>query len=138
MIQEMQDSILTRLGEQVTGIALEAYPDEPTGYRLKHRKGAALVRYMGASFRNQSLEWGADAALEFLSQPGAMTLTWQVNLMMRSLKGNQGVYQKLDEIRAGLVGFKPTGGLELIPIKEGFIAEEDGIWNYFIQFRTTT
>ena len=141
MIYEMQESILTKLKADLTDLGVEPYPDDPKKYRLKHKYGVALLRYIGSSFKAHPQELGRDAAVEFLNTPEAMRISWEVRLKARSLKGTGGaggVYQNLDAIRASLTGFIPTGAAELLPTKEGFASQEDGLWEYFIHFQTTT
>lgn len=93
-----------------------------------HPKGAILVVYAGSSF----------------SEPKSTDIIYQerriefdINLVMRHLREHEGAYAYLDTVRLALTGFKINGTGKFYPLKEEFISEEMGIWQYRITFSTT-
>lgn len=128
-IEDIEQGIIGRLKDKITGVAIEGFPERPSEYNLLHAKGALLVRYAGSSF----------------SEPRATDIIYQhrrvefeVTVVMRHLRSHEGAYAYLDAVRIALTGYRPYPNCEkMYPVKEEFIGEDAGIWQYAITFAMT-
>ncbi len=53
---------------------------------------------------------------------------------MRNLRSNDGAYEVLDRVRELLTGFKIGGCSKIFMLKENFLLENAGLWQYAINF----
>ena len=65
-------------------------------------------------------------------------LSFAITVVTRNLRNNKGAYETLDRVKQYLCGYKIPGCTKMIPQKEGFISETNGIWQYEIEFNLTT
>ncbi len=96
---------------------------------MLHPVGAILVHYRGGNYSNTD-------ALGFISQDKKMDFA--ITVVTRNLRSNNGAYEILEKIKQVLCGFKILGCSKLTPVKEGFLCEISGIWQYEITFTLAT
>jgi len=128
-INEIENEIVDRIKSKISDLHIEGFPDKPSEFKLTHPTGAILVHYQGGSF-SDSKSVGCiyqDKKLEF-----------SITIVTRNLRSYKGSYFYLDKIRQILTGFKPVGCTKMQPVKEDFISEDNGIWQYAINFSLTT
>lgn len=111
-------------------LAVEYFPEQPLTYRLNHPVGAVLVSYAKSNFAiNEAIgtTWMA------------REMTIPLTLMFRQLNGKKGVIAYLDSLRETLTGWTPPHcDVALKPINESFLAQNAGIWQYALEFTTST
>ena len=61
-----------------------------------------------------------------------------VTVVTRNLRSNCGTYETLEKVKTVLSGYKILSCSKLMPTKENFISEQNGIWQYEILFTLTT
>lgn len=127
--EALEAAVMARLTARLPDLAVEAYPDDPDGYRLNHPVGALLVRYHGSKYGPL-----LDAGIVVQER----RLAIEVTLVMRCLNGKEGVYGALEEVRQALAGHAPPAFGKLVPIGDEFLGEGGGEWRYAIDFMTTT
>lgn len=128
-IREIENQIITKLNEHFSDLLVQGFPEKPNEFILLHPTGAILVHYRGGSFSNSN-------AIDIISQEKKMDFA--ITLVTRNLRSNNGTYELLDKIKAVLCGYKPDGCTKLTPVKEGFLSENNGIWQYEITFTLST
>jgi len=128
-IKEIENQIIDRLKAKIPDLHIEGFPEKPAEFRLVHPKGAILVHYQGGNY-SESKSLGCiyqDKKLEF-----------STTVVTRHLRTHEGAYGYIDKIREILTGFKPENCSKMYPVKEEFLAEDNGIWQYSINFVLTT
>ena len=128
-IRDIENSILDRLKTKFPQFLVIGFPDKPQEFTLLHPTGAILVHYRDGSYSDLN-------ATDIISQ--TRKLVFAVTTVTRNLRNNNGAYETIDKIKEVLCGFKIDGCSKLTPIKEGFVSETNGIWQYEIQFTLTT
>ena len=128
-INEIETEIIDRIKSKISDLHIEGFPDKPSEFKLTHQTGAILVHYQGGSY-SDSKSVGCiyqDKKLEF-----------SITVVTRNLRSYKGSYFYLDKVRQILTGFRPLGCTKMQPVKEDFISENNGIWQYAINFSLTT
>jgi len=128
-INEIENEIVDRIKSKISDLHIEGFPDKPSEFKLTHPTGAILVHYQGGSY-SDSKSVGCiyqDKKLEF-----------SITVVTRNLRNYKGAYFYLDKVRQILTGFRPIGCTKMQPVKEDFISENNGIWQYAINFSLTT
>lgn len=128
-IREIENSIIEQLKKSFPEVLVEGFPDKPSEFILLHPIGALLVHYQGSNYTNSS-------ALAYVNQENKKEFS--ITIVTRFLRHNQGAYEYLDKVKSVLTGFEPKGCSKLLPIKDFFISEKSGIWQYGINFSLTT
>lgn len=103
------------------GIPAKAYPEDPSGYLPDAYPGEVLVRYTG--FRPTK----RDLATLYVEQ----TQTLEVVFVSQLLRGDNGLYEWLEKVRAKLDGYSvllAAGYLEIT--SEDFLDEYNGTWQF--------
>lgn len=127
-IADLETRIVNRLKAKITDVAVEGFPEKPSQYTLTHPKGALLVHYHGSAY-------GPNKATDIVHQDRRPQ--FEVTIVMRQLRAHGGAYGYLDLVRAALAGFKPIDGAKKMRVvRDQFISETDGIWQYAIRFET--
>ena len=128
-INTTENSITEILKEQLPELHVQGFPEKPSEFRLLHPKGAILVHYQGGNY-SETKSLGCicqDKKLEF-----------SITIVMKHLRSHEGAYEYLDKVRQILTGYKPENCTKMYPTKEEFISEDSGLWQYSINFVTTT
>jgi len=128
-ISDIENSVTERLKAKISDLHIEGFPEKPAEFRLVHQKGAILVHYQGGNYSDPK-------SLGCIYQD--KKLEFSITIIMKHLRTHEGAYGYLDTVRQILTGFKPENCSKMIPVKEEFISEDSGIWQYSINFTTTT
>ena len=128
-IEEIEAQIVARLKSKIADLFIDSFPEKPQEYTFTHPKGAILVHYQGGNYGNSQ---SVDVVFQQKKMEFALTI------ITRNLKKNNGAYSLLEKIKQILTGFKIDGCTKMLPIKEGFLTENNGIWQYTINFELTT
>ncbi len=125
-LKEIEQAIIERLKSQITDVPVEAFPEQPSEYRLRHASGVLLVVYRGAKYAESQ---SASLAVQARQQE------WDVIVVSRNLRTHTSAYDLLDQVRTALSGYRvvPTAEV-MVPVREAFINEVNGIWQYGITF----
>jgi hypothetical protein len=139
-IATIEAALLAQLNEQINGIEIVHYPDQPESYRLTHRVGAALVRYEGSKYGRQidTAAIAQERTLEFEITLLMRDLGW--GLGSRSYGTSPGAYAILEAVRTSLTGYQISGCSKMYPLRERFVKRDGqgGVWIYAIVFALTT
>lgn len=127
MIGAIEQAIVGRLAGLIGDVPVEAFPDDPAGYVLRHRRGAILVAYgRGRPYRQ--------IPVDVVTQD--RELQWDVHLLMRHLRSHEGAYAYLDAVRLALTGWKyPGAGTKMVPGPDRFVGHRDGVWSYLATYQ---
>lgn len=120
-IPALEQGITGRLRTRVSAVAVDPYPGDPLTYRLMHPVGALLVCYQGG-------DYGDPAGLGVVAQD--RTLAFVVFVVARELTGHAGAYVWLEAARLALTGYEVPGFAPLIPRRERYVGQKDGVWVY--------
>lgn len=127
MLEAIEQDLVARLQAALPELHVEAFPDDPKRYRLQHPKGAVLVVYRAGSFSRPE-------ATSAVVQTGQ--LEWEIHIILRQLHG-QGVYAALDGARDALIGWRPTHCTPCFAVRDGFVSQGNGVWQYALRIATT-
>lgn len=116
------ERLKTRLPPRVI---VEHFPDKPEQYDFEGYDAAALVIYDASRFDREG-QLGAQGLRE--------TLRLVVVLMVRSLRGSNGAYELLHDIRTALHGQSLAGCTGLIPTEIALESEASGVFRYHAAF----
>ena len=128
-IKNIENSIIEKLKADFPEILVIGFPDKPSEFILLHQIGALLVHYQGGNYSNTQ-------ALNFITQEAQKEFS--ITIVTRNLRGNAGAYDYLDKVKSSLSGFKIDECSLLYPVKDFFISENAGIWQYGINFSLKT
>ena len=128
-LEDIESQIVQHLKANIIGLSIEAYPDNPVHYPMRHPKGAILLHYSGSRFQPSLYE-------EVIAQ--IQQIAFDIIIVVRSLRGNGGAYTIMDQVRETLTGFQINNVDKFQPIEEEFITEENGIWQYGMRFSAKT
>lgn len=124
-IANIEKAIIERLKTKIKGLEIIGFPERPAEYRLIHPKGAILVSYAGATYSEPQ-------SVNAIVQERKME--FDVTVVMRHLRTHEGAYQYLEDVRRALSGYRISGCSKMYPLRERFLSEENGIWQYNITF----
>ena len=128
-MRNIENEIIERLQTSFPEILVDGFPDKPSEFILLHPVGALLVHYQGSNYTTTQ-------ALGFVTQVNQKEFS--ITIVTRNLRNNNGAYEYLDKVKAELSGFQIDECTSLIPIKDFFISENKGIWQYGINFTLKT
>lgn len=128
-IEEIENQIVAKLKSEIPDLYIESFPEKPDEFVFTHPIGAVLVHYQGGNYGNtESLGYVVHTK----------KLEFAFTIITRNLRKNAGAYATLEKVVSLLTGFKIDGCEKMYPIKEGFLSENNGIWQYNISFALTT
>lgn len=128
MIGEIETAIVERLAARLTGVKVEAFPDKPDTYKFHHPKGTVLVAFGRATY-------SAPRAIDIVVQE--RRIEWDITLLMRNLRDHAGAYPVLDAIRLILTGWRTCGAGKLMPVREQFLDQHQGVWTFALTMAHT-
>ena len=129
-IETIENKIVEKLKSKLTDLHIDSFPEKPQEFTFTHPKGAILVHYQGGNYRNIQ-------AVDVIVQQKKMEFA--LTIITRNLRTkNSGAYSLLEDVKSILTGFKVDGCSKMYPIKENFLVENNGIWQYAINFELTT
>jgi hypothetical protein len=139
-IEAIETTVVNQLSDQITGLEIARFPDQPEAYRMTHRIGAALVRYEGADYGKliDSAAVVQERTLKFEIMIMVRDLGW--SLGGRASGGTPGAYATIEAVRAALTGFRVPGCEKTYPLRERFLKrdKQGGVWIYAITFAMRT
>lgn len=130
VIEQVEDAIVGRLKDELSGsVKVEAFPADPAKYDFANLSAAALVHYVGSQYQ------GAKGPVKI---DQARRMQFAVVLLTRSLRGQNGAYMHLEDIRLGLQGaaFAGAGPAEIV--RDELQSEHDGVWRWWVQIALPT
>jgi len=137
-----EQNLKTKLEGAISGIRIEAFPDDPKEYELLHKEGAILIRYDRSVYEGVPQE--KPLREKKISQE--RRARWIFTIFYRNLfshtKSTEGVYTYLENIREALTGYTIEGQAHtnismMYPISDGFVDYDEGVWEYEIVFEHT-
>lgn len=130
LIKDIENSIISRLKSKISDLLVEPYPEKPENYfdEFIHPKGAILVHYLGSNLL-------APKSINYIIQE--RRADFGIIVITRDLNLHQGAYNYLDKIRKALTGYRVEGCSKMYPVKEEFLDEFHGIWQYGMNFTLT-
>ena len=128
-IETIENRIIEKLKSKLTDLLIESFPEKPQEFVFTHPKGAILIHYQGGRYGNSQ-------SVDVIYQQKKMEFA--LTIVTRNLRTNSGAYALLEEIKSILTGFKIDGCSKMYPVKEDFLVENNGIWQYTINFELTT
>ncbi|MDQ7799560.1 MAG: Gp37 family protein [Candidatus Edwardsbacteria bacterium] len=129
-IKAIEDAVYDRLNGFIKDLAVEAYPDNPDLYELKHAKGSVMVHFEGAT-AGQPERRGTMVQRE--------DLNFGITVMVRSLKRNtSGAYDVIDLIKQALAGHKISGCGKIYLRGTALVQIVDGVWEYSVGITVPT
>jgi gp37 protein len=127
--QPIIDALRDHLQQAIPWVQVDEFPERPADYQFIHPVGAVLVAYQGSQFT-------AIEGLGHIAQQRNITL--QLTVIGASLHGDSGALAILDEVRLAIVGFAPPNCLPCHLIREQFLSENAGAWQYALTVQTET
>lgn len=127
MIKEAEKSIIEKLEADISGVSIESFPAKVQEYLKSfiHPTGAVLINYAGSKYTNPD---------NLNSNAQIRTVEFDIYVVLKNIKNNQGVYITLESVKESLTGYEPEGCMRMIPVSDDFVQEENGIWVYVIKF----
>lgn len=129
-----QDAIKTQLGTLGLGMQIDDFPENVQDYQLLDNRGAVLVRYQGAVYERP--EGNRSGTIE-----QERRIQWAITAVSTNLFSNNGLYAKMELIRAGLTNFTLTGLTDstvLYPVSENYLGNQNCQWWYEMIFEHAT
>jgi hypothetical protein len=96
------------------------------------------VAYKSSDFNQGGGRGGSSEVKSITNLIQTEMLTFQVTIQARKLRTADGIYKGIALVRKALVGFKPS---DCDKLKIAFVAHvkyEESLWNFIIEFSTTT
>ena len=130
-ILNIQNSIKSKLQEEITDLKIESFPSGFQDYlnKFTHPKGALLIHYAGSDY----------------SEPNNHNLIEQtrksffdIYIILKNLIKADEACNYLEQVRNILTGFEVSGCEKMFPLNDDFILEQNGIWIYAIKFALLT
>lgn len=128
-IREIENSIINKLKEEFKELLVQGFPEKPSEFIMLHPIAAILVHYQGSNYTNSK-------SLGCISQDNKKEFA--ITVVTRNLRSNNGAYELIDRIKGLLTGFKPPECSRMMVVKDYFISENCGIWQYGIDFSLNT
>lgn len=123
MILDLETALVNRLAAALPMLHVQAYPEQPAAYTLKHPRGAVLVGYGRSAF-------GDSEASGLIVQ--ARQMEFDITVVSRDLRSHGGAYGYLDAARIALTGWRPEGAGKVVPVRDRFLGVHGGIWRYVL------
>jgi len=129
-IETIESQIIEKLKSKLTDLLVDSFPEKPQEFVFTHPKGAILVHYQGGNYSNSE---SVGAIFQTKKMEFALTI------VTRNLRTKDAcAYALLEQVKSILTGFQIDGCSKMSPTKEGFLSENNGIWQYSINFEFTT
>ncbi len=128
-IRDIEESIINKLKEEFKDLLVQGFPEKPSEFIMIHPIAAILVHYQNSSYTNTY-------SLGCITQDNKKEFS--ITVITRNLRSNNGAYELIDRIKRLLTGFSPDCCSKMMPVKDYFISENTGIWQYGIDFSLNT
>lgn len=129
-----QTAIKTALGTLGLDMRIDDFPENVQDYQLLDDRGAVLVRYQGAVYERPVGNRTGTVEQE-------RRIQWSITAVSTNLFDNNGLYAKLELIRAGLTNLTLTGLTDstvLYPVSENYLGNQNSQWWYETIFEHAT
>ncbi|MCA1492705.1 hypothetical protein I6F11_17430 [Ensifer sp. NBAIM29] len=130
IIEQVEDALLAHLRSHVSGqCKVEAFPNDPAKYDFSSLPAALLVHYAGSRYA---------AAKGPANTAQARRMTFALVLLCRSLRGEGGAYNHLEDIRLAVQGgaFAGAGPAEIL--SDELEEEQDAVWRWKLMIALPT
>lgn len=131
MVDTIESAIVGRLESQITDLTIKAFPSRPEEFKKLPvgNKGIVLVAYSGSALSEPT---NMDALIQ------DRALEFSVTLQIRDLRGHDGAYDYLEDIRAALSGWSPASDDRVMyMVSEGLLRLIDNLWVWGQTWRMT-
>ncbi|MBP1862146.1 Gp37 family protein [Rhizobium herbae] len=122
IIEKVENGLLERLKEDVSGqCKVEVFPADPKTYDFGNLPAALLIHYSGSRFA---------AAKGPANTAQSRRMEFALVLLCRSLRGEGGAYNHLEDVRLSIQGnsFAGAGPAEIV--RDFLDDEKDGVWRW--------
>lgn len=125
VIEQIEDAIILRLKAALSGsVKVEPWPNEPVEYDFANLDAAALVHYVGSKYADRDGPARKDQR---------RTVEFAVVIYVRSLRGQGGAYDLVEDARLALQGSTFAGAGPALMLRDDMQAEAEGIWRWWVQ-----
>lgn len=122
IIEQVEDALLAHLKEQVSGqCKVEVFPNDPAKYDFSNLPAALLIHYAGSQYAGS--KGPANTAQ-------ARRMQFALVLLCRSLRGEGGAYNHLEDIRLAVQGLAFAGAGPAEILRDTLESEVDGVWRW--------
>jgi len=128
MILDLETALVNRLAAALPMLHVQAYPEQPAAYTLKHPRGAVLVGYGRSAY-------GDPEASGLIVQTRRME--FDITVISRDLRSHGGAYGYLEAARIALTGWRPEGAGKTVPVRDRFLGVHGGMWRYALTVSLT-
>ena len=123
------DAVTMYLQAALPWVQVDVFPENPSDYQFIHPAGAVLVGYQSSKFTQIE-------GLGVIAQQRDIIL--HLTIIGANLHGDDGALAILDEVRLAIVGYAPPNCLPCHLIREQFLSEDAGAWQYELTVQTET
>lgn len=131
MIEGFQEYLKTTLSEKMpaTEALIDLFPDNVSAYNsVRHAVSDVLIGYAGSRYE----QLGAGVTKR--------TILMEFRVLTRSYAGKKGAMRMLEKVIKAMWAHEPImQGLSFSRLKidsDGFLKSDNGIWQYFVRFKT--
>lgn len=129
VLDQIKAAMLARLRDRLPDLEVDVFPDDPSKYRLRHRKGAALVAFEGSRY-------GRSEDLGDLVQD--REIRWQISVIARSLRDDGDAVRLVERVGRALQGWRAPHCRPTQLLSEQFVGQAEGEWTYAVRVATPT
>lgn len=123
ILTKVEDALISALNQDTpTWLDIERWPENPRDYDFAGKGGVVLVHYAGSRYADP----------DGLSLNQARAMSWALVVKTRSLDGERGAYDVLEDIRQSLQGLSIEGGGPIRMVRDDLVSEVDGVWQWEI------
>lgn len=124
IIEQVEEALSAHLLEQVSGqCKVEVFPNDPAKYDFSNLPAALLIHYAGSQYA---------AAKGPANTSQARRMQFALVLLCRSLRGQGGAYNHLEDIRLAVQGVSFAGAGPAEIVRDTLEDESDGVWRWQI------
>jgi hypothetical protein len=125
VIEQVEDALLTVMTENVSGqCKVEVFPNNPAQYDFAGLPAALLIHYAGSRFAPPKGPANTNQA---------RAMEFSLVLLVRSLRGEGGAYDHLEDIRLAIQGRSFAGAGPATLTRDQLDEEKDGVWRWEIR-----
>lgn len=107
---------------------VDCFPDNVTSYKPKHVKSDVLVQYAGSVYTPLS------------AGVTKRSMLFEFRVVTRGYSGKSGAIMMLEKVISAMWAYQPVipnAQMSRLTVeKDGFVSTSEGIWQYFVRFKT--